>query len=58
MIFTWSGRISPSSKAEILRLALCRLKNNFFWLAVVPILTSDHDRRTYSWIEALIHHMA
>src|ERR1700686_1514682 len=37
-------------------LALRRLKNSFFWLAVVPIFTSDHDRRMYSWIAALIHH--
>ena len=58
MIFTWSGRISPSSRMEILLLALRRLKNSFFWLAVVPIFTSDHERRMYSWIEALIHHMA
>ena len=35
-----------------------RLKNSFFWAAVVPILTSDQDRRMYSWIAALIHHMA
>ena len=39
-------------------LALRRLKNSFFWFAVVPIFTSDHERRMYSWIEALIHHMA
>jgi len=30
------------------------LKNGFFWLAVVPIFTSDHERRMYSWIAA--HH--
>ena len=45
-------------EAAILLLALRRLKNSFFWLAVVPIFTSDHERRTYSWIEALIHHIA
>ena len=55
---TWSGRRSPSSSAEILLLALRRLKNSFFWFAVVPIFTSDHERRMYSWIEALIHHIA
>ncbi len=38
--------------------ALRRLKNSFFWFAVVPIFTSDHERRIYSWIAALIHHMA
>src|SRR5258708_9619242 len=42
---TWSGRMSRSSSAEIWLLALRRLKNSFFWLAVVPILTSDHERR-------------
>ena len=39
-------------------LALRRLKKSFFWLAVVPILTSDHERKMYSWIEARIHHIA
>src|SRR5215471_3348244 len=58
MSLTWSGRRSPSSSAEILLLALRRLKNSFFWLAVVPIFTNDHERRMYSWIAALIHHMA
>ena len=43
---------------EILLWALRRLKNTFFWFAVVPIFTSDHDRRMYSWIAALIHHTA
>ena len=38
--------------------ALRKLKKSFFWLAVVPILTSDHERKMYSWIEARIHHMA
>ena len=56
--FTWSGRRSPSSSAEIRPFALRRLKNSFFWLAVVPIFTSDHERRMYSWMAALIHHMA
>ena len=37
---------------------LRRLKNSRFWLAVVPIFTRLHERRMYSWIEALIHHMA
>ena len=55
---TWSSRKSPSSSAEIRLLALRRLKNSFFWLAVVPIFTSDHERRMYSWIDARIHHMA
>jgi hypothetical protein len=41
----WSGRRSPSSSAEILLLALRRLKNSFFWLAVVPSFT------TCSWIK-------
>src|SRR6516164_1201772 len=58
MIFTWSGRMSPSSSAVILFLALRRLKNSFFWFTVVPIFTSDHERRMYSWIAALIHHVA
>ena len=58
MMFTWSGRRSPSSSAEIWLFALRRLKNSFFWLAVVPIFTSDQERRMYSWMEALIHHMA
>jgi hypothetical protein len=58
MIFTWSSRISPSLRMEILLWALRRLKNTFFWLAVVPIFTSDHERRMYSWIAALIHHTA
>ena len=40
------------------RLALGKLKNNFFWLAVVPIFTSDHERMMYSLIAALIHQMA
>ena len=48
MIATWSGRRSPSSSAEILLFALRRLKNSFFWFAVVPIFTSDHERRMYS----------
>src|ERR1022692_2020160 len=30
---------------EILFWVLRRLKNTFFWLAVVPIFTSDHERR-------------
>src|SRR5262249_14118280 len=55
MSLTWSGRRSPSSRAEILLLALRRLKKSFFWLAVVPIFTRDHERRIYSWIAALIH---
>ena len=58
MIFTWSGRMSPSSSTEILLLALRRLKKSFFWLALVPIFTRDHERKMYSWIAALIHHMA
>src|SRR5215467_14070453 len=58
MSLTWSGRKSPSSSTEILLLALRRLKKSFFWLTVVPIFTRDHERRMYSWIAALIHHMA
>ena len=46
--FTWSGRRSPSSRASIWLFTLRRLKNSFFWLAVVPILTSDQERRTNS----------
>ena len=34
-------------------MALRRLKNSFFWFAVVPIFTSDHERRMYSWIDGL-----
>ena len=48
MVLTCSGRRSPSSSAEIWLLALRRLKNSFFWLAVVPIFTSDQERRIYS----------
>jgi hypothetical protein len=58
MVPTWSWRISPSSMTDILLLALRKLKNSFLWLWVVPIFTSDHERRMYSWIAALIHHMA
>jgi hypothetical protein len=43
-----SGRRSPSSSALILLFALRRLKNSYFWFAVVPIFTSDHERRMYS----------
>jgi hypothetical protein len=38
----------PSSNAEMWLLALRRLKKSFFWLALVPIFTIDHDRRMYS----------
>ncbi len=38
--------------------ALRRLKNSFFCALVVPSFTRDHDRRMYSWIAALIHHIA
>src|SRR5690606_5460377 len=55
---TCSGCRLPSSSAAIWPLSRRRLKNRRFWAAVVPILTSDQDRRTYSWIDALIHHMA
>ena len=58
IVATWSGFRSPSSRAEIWLLALRRLKNSFFWFAVVPIFTSDHERRIYSWIAARIHHIA
>ena len=50
--------MSPSSRALISLLALRRLKNSFFWAAVVPIFTRLQERRMYSWIEARIHHMA
>jgi hypothetical protein len=33
---------------EVRRLAVRRLKNSFLWLAVVPIFTSDHDRKLYA----------
>ena len=56
--FTWSGRKSPSSSALSWPLILRRLKNSFFCAAVVPIFTRLHERRMYSWIAALIHHMA
>ena len=29
-----------------------------FWLALAAILTSDQDRKMYSWMVALIHHIA
>src|SRR5258708_38923935 len=45
--------MSPSSRMEILLWALRRLKNSFFWFAVVPIFTSDHERMMYSWIAAV-----
>ena len=41
-----------------LALGLAQIEERFFWLAVVPIFTNDHERRMYSWIAALIHHMA
>src|ERR1043166_3153504 len=53
-----SGVRSPSSMALILVLALRKLKNSFFCAAVVPIFTSDQERRMYSWMAARIHHMA
>ena len=56
--FTWSGLRSPSSSALSWPLILRRLKNSFFCAAVVPIFTRLHERRMYSWIAALIHHMA
>ena len=58
MRVTCSGSRSPSSRACIWPLSLRRLKNNFFCAAVVPIFTSDHERRIYSWMAARIHHMA
>ena len=30
-----------------LALSLAQVKNSFFWFAVVPIFTSDHERRMY-----------
>ena len=32
--------------------------NSFFRFAVVLIFKSSYERRMYSWIAALIHHMA
>ena len=58
MTFTCSGERSPSSIALIWPFTRRRLKNSFFWAAVVPILTSDQLCRMYSWIAARIHHMA
>lgn len=52
------GDRSTSSLAEIRFLSFRRLKNSFFWAAVVPIFTSDQDLRMYSWTVALIHHIA
>ena len=57
-VATCSGVRSPSSMAPMFDLALRRLKNSFFCAAVVPSFTMLHDRRTYSWIEARIHHIA
>src|SRR3954451_19946891 len=50
--------MTAESSAEISAFVLRSLKNSFFWAAFVPIFTSDHDRRMYSCIEALIHHIA
>ena len=50
--------MSPLSIAKIWFFNFLRLKNNFFCAAVVPILTKLHDLKIYSWIEALIHHIA
>ena len=55
---TCSGDRSPSSIACIWPFSLRRLKNSFFCAAVVPIFTSDQLCRMYSWIAALIHHIA
>ena len=52
------GREIAFLERRDLLLALRRLKNSFFWRAVVPIFTRDQERRMYSWIEARIHHMA
>ncbi|MCY1556397.1 hypothetical protein D9M68_931420 [compost metagenome] len=54
----WSGCSEPSSRAAICPFTLRRLKNRRFWAAVVPILTRLHERNTYSWMAARIHHMA
>ncbi len=58
ILATSAGFMSPSSIALILPFIRRRLKNSFFWLAVVPILTRLHDRRMNSWIDARIHHIA
>lgn len=39
-------------------LGLPQFENNFFCAELAEIFTSDHDRRTYSWIVAFIHHIA
>ncbi len=39
-------------------LGLRVLKNSFFWLAVVPIFTSDSRAQDVALIAALIHHIA
>ena len=41
-----------------LALHLAQVEEQPLLAAVVPILTRLHERRTYSWIEARIHHMA
>src|SRR5258707_8468794 len=50
----FSGERSPSSIACSWPLSLRRLKKSFFCAAVVPIFTSDHECRMYSWIAARI----
>ena len=58
ILATSAGFKSPSSKASIWFFIRRRLKKSFFWAAVVPIFTRLHERRIYSWIDALIHHIA
>jgi membrane protein len=58
ILATSAGFRSPSSNASIWFFIRRRLKNSFFWAAVVPILTRLHERRMNSWIDALIHHIA
>src|SRR5260370_678188 len=48
MVSTWSWRISPLSKTEILLFAARRLKTSFFRFSVVAMFPPDHTPRLYS----------
>ena len=50
--------VSPALSPPSLLMARLKPKNSFRCADVVPILTSERDRRMYSWIAALIHHSA
>jgi len=55
MILTWSGRKIALVQRRDLALVLRRLKNSFFWLAVVPTFTSD-QRTQMSFLDGgLVH---